>query len=232
MCGAVDGGIIAGMWGFEAGQSGVGDIFGWWVDSTGRTHEELSELAGRQHVGEHGLVALDWESGNRSVLVDGGLSGVIVGLTLATKPEDVYRAIVEATAFGTRKIVNTFEESGVPVREFIAGGGLVKNQFVMQIYADVLNRPISVVDTGQAPALGSAIHAATAAGEYSDVPAAAAVMGKVRRGVFAPDADRARRYDPLYAEYDQLHDYFGRGTNDVLHRLRAIRNTAHEGDHS
>jgi L-ribulokinase len=230
MCGAVNGGIIAGMWGFEAGQSGVGDIFGWWVDTTGHTHAELSELAARQQVGEHGLVALDWESGNRSVLVDGGLSGVIVGLTLATKPEDVYRAIVEATAFGTRKIVETFESSGVPVREFIAGGGLIKNQFVMQIYADILDRPISVVDTDQAPALGSAIHAATAAGAYPDVPAAAAVMGKIKRAAFTPDTDRARRYDPLYAEYEQLHDYFGRGTNDVLHRLRTIRNTAHEGD--
>jgi L-ribulokinase len=230
MCGAVNGGIIAGMWGFEAGQSGVGDIFGWWVERTGRGHGELSELAARQQVGEHGLIALDWESGNRSVLVDGGLSGVIVGLTLATTPEDVYRAIIEATAFGTRKIVETFESSGVPVHEFIAGGGLIKNQFVMQIYADVLDRPISVVDTDQAPALGSAIHAATAAGEYGDVPAAAAVMGKVKRAVFTPDDDRARRYDPLYAEYEQLHDYFGRGTNDVLHRLRAIRNSTHEGD--
>jgi L-ribulokinase len=238
MCGAVDGGILDGTWGFEAGQSGVGDIFAWWVASSGRSHEELSELAARQVVGEHGLIALDWESGNRSILVDHELSGVIVGLTLATRPEDIYRALVEATAYGTRKIVETFGQSGVPVQDFIAGGGLVKNEFVMQIYADVLNRPISVVDTDQAPALGSAIHAAVAAGQYPDVPAAAAVMGRVRRDVFVPDADAARRYDALYAEYERLHDYFGKGGNDVLHRLRAIRNaatiereaTAQEGD--
>jgi L-ribulokinase len=239
MCGAVDGGIIDGYWGFEAGQSGVGDIFAWLADdivgaetadsarAAGQTvHEYLSDLAEGQRVGAHGLVALDWLNGNRSVLVDHELSGVIVGLTLATRPADIYRALVEATAFGTRKIVESFEASGVAVDEFIAAGGLIKSKFVMQIYADVLNRPISLIDTDQGPALGSAIHAAVAAGAYADVPAAAAVMGKLRSAAYLPDPAAAATYDVLYGEYLRLHDYFGRGENDVLHRLRTLRNEA------
>jgi L-ribulokinase len=161
------------------------------------------------------------------VLVDHELSGVIVGLTIATKPEEVYRALLEATAFGTRTIVDAFEGSGVPVRELVAAGGLLKNRFLMQMYADVTGRPLSVIDSEQGPALGSAIHAAVAAGAYPDVPAAAAAMGRVQRRVYEPDDERAKAYDALYEEYRQLHDYFGRGTNDVLHRLRKIRNEAH-----
>ncbi|MEP6561323.1 MAG: ribulokinase [Nakamurella sp.] len=237
MCGVVDGGIIDGLWGFEAGQSGVGDIFGWWVDTIlapqvtsaaqqagQNTHEHLSELAADQRVGQHGLVALDWQSGNRSVLVDQQLSGVIIGLTLATRPEDVYRALVEATAYGTRLIIDTFDTAGVVVEDFIAAGGLMENHFVMQIYADVLNRPISLIDTPQGPALGSAIHASVAAGAHADVHAAATAMGKVRRDVFVPRPEEAADYDALYGEYVLLHDYFGRGQNEVLHRLRALRN--------
>jgi L-ribulokinase len=237
MCGVVDGGIVDGYFGYEAGQNGVGDIFAWFADgivgqqtseqarAAGQNmHEYLSALAAQQQVGEHGLIALDWMNGNRSVLVDAGLSGVVVGLTLATKPEDIYRALVEATAYGTRVIVESFEASGIPVAEFIAAGGLIKNEFVMQIYADVLARPISVIATEQGPALGSAIHAAVAAGAYPDVAAAAAVMGKKRENAFLPDLTACKDYDQLYAEYVGLHDYFGRGDNDVLHRLREIRN--------
>ncbi|MGI5241286.1 ribulokinase [Dactylosporangium sp. CA-139066] len=226
MCGVVQDGIIPGLWGFEAGQSGVGDIFGWYVEtllSGGRSHEELTELAAAQKPGAHGLVALDWHNGNRSVLVDHGLSGVIVGQTLATRPEDVYRALVEATAFGTRTIVDALESSGVPVVEFIAAGGLLRNRFLMQVYADVLRRPISVIGSEQGPALGSAMHAAVAAGAYPDIRAAAEAMGKVERNVYVPDPAAADVYDRLYAEYSALHDYFGRGANDVLHRLRALR---------
>ena len=151
MCGVVDGGIVPGLWAYEAGQSGVGDIFGWFVDhavpaavqheaaQAGRSvHEHLSSLAAAQPVGAHGLVALDWQSGNRSVLVDHDLSGLLVGLTLHTRPEDIYRALVEATAFGTRVIVDAFESAGVPVRDFIVAGGLLKSSFVMQVYADFL----------------------------------------------------------------------------------------------
>jgi L-ribulokinase len=237
MCGVVDGGIIDGFFGYEAGQSGVGDIYAWLADdivgakvgsSAGaagqNVHEYLSALASNQEVGQHGLLALDWVNGNRSVLVDAELSGVIVGLTMATAPEDIYRALVEATAFGTRLILASFEGAGVAISEFITAGGLIKNDFVMQVYADVLARPISVIDTDQGPALGSAIHAAVAAGEYPDVPTAAAVMGKKRTHVFLPNPAVTGTYDLLYAEYVRLHDYFGRGENDVLHRLRAIRN--------
>ncbi len=239
MCGVVDGGIVPGLWGYEAGQSGVGDIFGWFVDTSvpghyrdeaeraGRTvHEHLTELAARQRVGEHGLLALDWHSGNRSVLVDHELSGLVVGLTLQTRPEDVYRALIEATAFGTRTILEAFEASGVPVTEFVVAGGLVKNAFLMQVYADVLRRPLSVIASQQGPALGSAMHAAVAAGAYADIHAAAAAMGRVHRAVYAPDRDRADAYDRLFAEYRLLHDHFGRGGNDVMHRLRALRREA------
>ena len=239
MCGVVDGGIVAGLWGYEAGQSGVGDIFGWFVDTSVPpsyheraaergidVHALLSELAAEQAVGEHGLVALDWHSGNRSVLVDHELSGVVVGQTLATRPEHTYRALLEATAFGTRTIIEAFEAAGVAVRELVVAGGLLKNPLLMQIYADVCDRPLSTIVSEQGPALGSAIHAAVAAGHHADVRAAAAAMGGVHRGAYRPDADRARAYDALYAEYVGLHDHFGRGGNDVLHRLHAIRTGA------
>jgi L-ribulokinase len=233
MCGAVLGGITPGLWGFEAGQSGVGDIFGWFVDhfvgpeyheAAAREgislHEHLSRLASEQEIGEHGLVALDWQSGNRSVLVDHDLSGVIVGMTLGTRPPDVYRALVEATAFGARKIVETFEAAGVPVQDFVVAGGLLKNPFVMQIYADVLRRPLHLIGSDQGPALGSAIHAAVAAGAYDDVRAADDAMGRLERDAYAPDAAASDRYDELYALYERLHDHFGRSDDDLMHRLR------------
>ncbi|MEU0673794.1 ribulokinase [Streptomyces sp. NPDC006172] len=236
MCGVVDGGILPGLWGYEAGQSGVGDIFGWFVRTgfpasyaeeaaaLGRdAHEHLTALAAGQAVGEHGLIALDWQSGNRSVLVDHDLSGVLVGLTLSTRPEDVYRALLEATAFGTRTIIEAFESSGVPVRELIIAGGLTKNALLMQIYADVTRLPLGVIDSAQGPALGSAMHAAVAAGAYPDIRAAAQAMGKARPAVYQPDPERAAAYDRLYAEYRLLHDYFGRGANEVMHRLRRMR---------
>jgi len=228
MCGVVDGGIVAGQWGYEAGQSGVGDIFAWFTEQSTpgyirdeaaargiSVHDLLTEQAAAQPVGAHGLIALDWHSGNRSILVDHHLSGVVAGLTLATQPHEVYRALMEATAFGTRVIIEAFENSGVPVHEFIVAGGLVKNTFLMQLYADVIKRPLSLIGSAQGPALGSAIHAALA-------------MGKIERAAYTPDPERAAAYDALYAEYLRLHDYFGRGANEVLHRLREIRITALE----
>jgi L-ribulokinase len=236
MCGVVDGGIIPGAWGYEAGQTGVGDIFAWFVDSAvpPRYHDEarergldvhgyLSELAGEQEVGQHGLIALDWNNGNRSVLVDHDLSGLILGLTLSTRAEDVYRALIEATAFGTRKIIETFEASGLPVRELFVAGGLLRNPVIMQIYADVTRHALHLIDSDQGPALGSAMHAAVAAGAYPDIHAASAAMGKVRRDVYAPDESRAGAYDALYEHYSRLHDHFGRGGDDVMHALRHIR---------
>ncbi|MDT0182875.1 ribulokinase [Microbacterium sp. ARD31] len=238
MCGVVDGGIVEGLWGYEAGQSGVGDIFGWFVEhgvpayvaeaaarNGESVHEHLTRLASAQEVGEHGLVVLDWHSGNRSVLVDHELSGLVVGQTLATRAEDVYRALLEATAFGTRVIVETFRDSGVPVEEFIVAGGLARNALLMQVYADVTRLPLSIIDSEQGPALGSAIHAAVAAGAYDDVPAAAKQMGKVRRHVYLPDDARAAAYDALFEQYLALHDHFGRATT-TMRRLKAIRRDA------
>jgi L-ribulokinase len=239
MCGVVDGGIVAGLYGYEAGQSGVGDIFAWYVKNqvparyveeaaaAGKSvHQHLTDLAADQPVGGHGLVALDWHSGNRSVLVDHELSGLVVGTTLTTRTEEVYRALLEATAFGTRKIVETFNASGVPVTEFIVAGGLLKNAFLMQAYSDILRLPISVITSEQGPALGSAIHAAVAAGAYPDVRVAGDAMGKVERGRYQPSEERALAYDRLYEEYSTLHDHFGRGANDVMKRLKSLKREA------
>jgi L-ribulokinase len=239
MCGVVDGGIVPGLWGYEAGQTGVGDIFAWFVETSvpagyatsaaqrGQgVHEYLSDLAAGQPVGGHGLVALDWHNGNRSVLVDHDLSGLVVGASLSTRPEDVYRALIEATAFGTRIIIEGFEKSGVPVAELVTAGGLTKNPLLMQIYSDVTRLPLGVIGSEQGPAVGSAIHAAVAAGAYPDIHVAARAMGRVTRGVFTPDEQRARAYDALFPEYTALHDYFGRGGNEVMHRLRRIRKEA------
>jgi L-ribulokinase len=236
MCGAVDGGIVAGRWGYEAGQSGVGDIFAWFADhavppaylseAAGRgmsVHEVLSEHAAAQPAGAHGLIALDWLSGNRSVLVDHYLSGVFAGLTLATRAPDMYRALLEATAFGTRVIIESFGAAGVPVTEFVVAGGLVRNEFLMQLYADITRLPISLIASEQGSALGSAIHAAVAAGAYPGVPAAARAMGAKADAVYLPDPASAAVYDELYALYVQLHDYFGREAAGVMHSLRGLR---------
>ncbi len=240
MCGVVDGGILEGLYGYEAGQSGVGDIFAWYVKNQvpGRyfedaksagtsVHQHLTNLAFEEEIGAHGLVALDWHGGNRSVLVDTNLSGIFVGQTLATRAEQGYRALLEATAFGTRTIVETFNASGVPVTEFVVAGGLLKNPQLMQMYADVLNLPLSTIASEQGPALGSAIHAAVAAGLYPSVGQAGEAMGKVTRAAYVPRPHAVAKYDRLYAEYQVLHDYFGRGANDVMKRLKAMRKEAH-----
>jgi L-ribulokinase len=243
MCGVVKDGITSGYWGYEAGQSAVGDIFGWFVEqgvprryhdraaAQGiSVHQLLSEESAEQPVGAHGLVALDWMGGNRSTLVDHTLSGVIVGLTLATRPPEIYRALLESTAYGTREIIENFERSGVPVTDLVVAGGLLKNPVLMQIYADVCRRPLSVLESDQGPALGSAIHAAVAAGVHRDVAAASEAMGRLRREAYSPDPTRAAMYDELFAEYTKLYDYFGRGTNEVMHRLHAIRSRVRGGE--
>ncbi len=238
MCGVVDGGIIPGMYGYEAGQSGVGDIFAWFVDhavppeyhqaaeAAGMDlHQYLESEAAKQQPGEHGLLALDWWNGNRSVLVDVDLSGLLIGATLATRAPDIYRALIESTAYGTRVIIEAFDNNGVPITELVAAGGLPeKNQLLMQIYADVTGREFRVIGSTQGPALGSAMHAAVAAGVYTDIQAAAEKMGKLKDEVFSPIPENQAIYDKLFAEYVLLHDYFGRGENDVMKRLRKIRN--------
>lgn len=239
MCGVVDGGIVEGLYGYEAGQSGVGDIFAWYVTNQVPTryhdeavaaglsvHQHLTNLSEEQPVGGHGLVALDWHSGNRSVLVDHELSGLVLGATLTTSAPEIYRALLEATAFGTRTIVEAFNASGVPVTEFIVAGGLLKNAVLMQIYSDVLRLPISTIASDQGPALGSAIHAAVAAGAYADVREAGAKMGKINKNVYLPNEQSAVSYDRLFSEYTRLHDYFGRGDNEVMHRLKALKREA------
>ncbi len=239
MCGVVDGGIMSGLYGYEAGQSGVGDIFAWYVKNQvpGRyfddaaaagksVHQHLTDLAFEEPVGAHGLIALDWHNGNRSVLVDTMLSGIIIGQTLATRAEQGYRALLEATAFGTRTIVEMFNASGVPVTEFVVAGGLLKNTHLMQMYSDVLRLPLSTIASEQGPALGSAIHAAAAAGAYATVAEAGEAMGRVERGKYQPNSDAADAYDALFAEYSLVHDYFGRGANDVMKRLKAMRKEA------
>lgn len=237
MCGVVDGGIIPGLYGYEAGQSGVGDIFAWFVNhavpqeyrdaakAAGMDlHAYLEHEASQQQPGEHGLLALDWNNGNRSTLVDANLSGLIVGLTLATRAPDIYRALIEATAYGTRIIIEAFEERGVAIRELVAAGGLPeKNALLRQIYADVTGRPLRLSGSPQAPALGSAMHAAVAAGVYPDIRAAAAVMGKHKDEIVQPIPANVAAYEPLYQDYRTLYDYFGRGANPVMKRLKARR---------
>jgi L-ribulokinase len=189
----------------------------------------LEQEAAKQAVGEHGLIALDWWNGNRSTLVDANVSGLLVGATLATRAPDIYRALIESTAYGTREIIEAFEQNGVPVRELVAAGGLPeKNALLCQIYADVTGRPLKLAGSAQAPALGSAIYAALAAGVYPNIQEAAAKMGKLKDKVVMPIPANQKTYDALYAEYKTLYDYFGRreGQNHMMKRLKQIRNEA------
>ena len=239
MFGVVNGGVVDGQWGYEVGQTAVGDIFAWFVDNCVpeayaqearerdvSVHVVLTDKAARLKVGQSGIIALDWHNGNRSVLMDPNLSGMMMGQTLRTRPEEQYRALLEATAFGVRRIRDSFIDSGIEVVEYIAAGGLIENAFLMQIYADVLDMPISVATTGQAGALGSAIFAAVAAGAHDSTADAAAAMGAKHDAAYAPDPAQAKAYDALYAEYLELHDYFGRGANEVMHRLRQMARKA------
>lgn len=241
MCGYVADGIIPGYFGYEAGQSCVGDHFAWFVENCVpaeyereaesqdmSVHELLESKAAQQVPGEHGLLALDWWNGNRSVLVDVDLSGLLIGQTLATKPEDIYRALIEATAFGTRMIIETFEENDVAVDEIVATGGLPeRNKLLMQIYADVTGREVKIAASPQTPALGAAmwgsVAAGKAAGGYDTIEEASAVMAGLRAERYSPIPEHAAVYDKLYEEYVILHDYFGRGANDVMKRLKQIR---------
>jgi L-ribulokinase len=244
MCGVVEDGVLPGLFGYEAGQSCVGDHFAWFVENcVPAPYEEeaknkginifklLNEKATCLKIGESGLIALDWWNGNRSILVDVDLTGVIVGLTLLTKPEEIYRALIEATAFGTRTIIETFRENGVPINELYAAGGIAeKDAFTMQIYADVTNMEIKISGSAQAPALGSAIFGAVAAGSknggYDTVAEASNVMGKLKDFTYKPISENVKMYDKLFAEYKLLHDYFGKGANDCMKRLKAIRKEA------
>ncbi|MCE2471603.1 MAG: ribulokinase [Anaerolineae bacterium] len=240
MCGVVMGGVIPGLFGYEAGQSAVGDIFAWFVDhgvppeyhqaaaSAGLgLHEYLEREAAKQQAGQHGLIALDWWNGNRSTLVDVDLTGMMLGMNLATRAPDIYRALIESTAYGTREIIDAFDAQGIAVNELVAAGGLPeKNALLCQIFADVTGRPFKLSGSAQAPALGAAMHAAVAADIYSDIQAAAEKMGKLKDGVVRPIPGNQAVYDKLFQEYKTLYDYFGRGANDVMKRLKAIKHEA------
>ncbi|WP_127575723.1 ribulokinase [Paenibacillus barengoltzii] len=244
MCGVVEDGIIPGFYGYEAGQSAVGDIFEWYVEEALpayvkeaaekeglNVHQWLEREAAAYKPGQTGLLALDWWNGNRSVLVDTDLTGMILGMTLLTKPQEIYRALLEATAFGTRKIIDAFVRNGVQVDALYACGGLPqKNRLLMQIYADVTNREIFVADSKQTPALGAAMFAAVAAGAeaggYDSILDAAQNMARVKEETFKPIPAHVEVYEKLYQEYSQLHDYFGRGANDVMKLLKRIKQSA------
>ena len=241
MCGYVEDGIISGFFGYEAGQSCVGDHFAWFVENCVPAayeqearergldiHQLLEEKAAQLNPGESGLLALDWWNGNRSVLVDADLTGLLIGATLATKPEEIYRALIEATAYGSRIIIESFQNNGVPIHELVACGGLPeKNKLLMQIYADVTGLPIKVSASNQTSALGSAMFGAVAAGKglggYDSIYEAAKVMAHLKDEMYVPNPKNQEVYEKLYAEYVILHDYFGRGANDVMKRLKAIK---------
>ena len=244
MCGYVEDGVIPGFFGYEAGQSCVGDHFSWFVEHAVPAgyevearargldiHGLLQEKAARLRPGESGLLALDWWNGNRSVLVDAELGGLLIGATLATTPEEIYRTLVEATAFGTRVIIETFEEHGVPIREIVACGGLAeKSPLIMQIYADVTGRPFKLSASEQTPALGAAMFGAVAAGAdaggHRTIEDAARAMARLKDRGYEPIPGNVAVYDQLYREYLRLHDYFGRGGNDVMKTLRRLRGQA------
>lgn len=239
LCGIVPESVLPGYFGLEAGQSAVGDIFNWFVNQVqpggaeAGTHEALTTKAAKLQPGQSGLLSLDWHNGNRTVLVDQRLTGMVLGLTLHTTPAELYRALIEATAFGARMIIERFEEYGVPVKRVVNCGGIAaRNALVMQIYADVLNRPMAITKSLQTCALGSAIAAAVVAGKdrggYADFGSAIAAMGGIQPRVYTPEARHAAIYERLFGLYRQAHDAFGiaghnAGLSNVMKDLLAIR---------
>jgi L-ribulokinase len=241
MTGVVEDGILPGLYAYEAGQAAVGDIFGWFVQhavpasdhaeaqAQGLTiHALLEQRAAGQRPGAHGLLALDWWNGNRSTLGDADLSGLIVGMTLATRAEDIYRALIEATAFGTRVILEAFLQRGLEITGVVAGGGLTKNALMMQIYADVLNREVAVAGATQASALGAAMLGAVAAGGegggYDTLSEAAAHMAPPPVMTYVPHEMHRETYDRLYGMYVELYEQFGRtNLRGIMKALRHRR---------
>lgn len=241
ICGYVEDGIIPGLYGYEAGQSAVGDIFAWFVNNNVpenymeeakkqgmNIHQYLTEKAEKLQPGDSGLLALDWLNGNRTVLVDTDLTGLILGLNLNTKPEEIYRALVESTAYGHKKIVDTFNEYGIEINELYACGGLAqKNRMLIQIYSDVTGLPIRISSSEQTPALGSAMFGAVVAGKekggFDTIQEAAKVIPKLREEIITPIKENVEIYSKIYAHYSRLHDYFGRGENNVMKDLKKMR---------
>ncbi len=214
ICGIVKGSILPGFYGIEAGQSAVGDIFKWWVEVVCRgdtaLHSVLVREVAKQKPGQSGLLALDWNNGNRTILVDQELTGLLVGQTLYSTPAEIYRALIEATAFGARAILERIKEYGVPVKRIVCAGGIAeKNPLLMQIYADITGCTMQVSGSSQACALGSAISAAVLAGAHRDFPSAQKAMTSVAAKSYRPNSAAGKTYDRLYALYRQVHDAFG-----------------------
>lgn len=239
--GVVKDGIIPGYFAYESGQSCVGDYFAWFVKNCVPAeykkeaetrgidiHQLLTEKASGFKTGQSGLLALDWYNGVRSPLMDFNLNGLILGMNLLTKPEEIYRAFLEATAYGTRMILECFEQAGIAVDRIVLSGGIPrKNQLLVQIYADVCNREIQICESSNASAMGAAILGTAAAPEsvtgYKDAREAVEQLGRIGEQVYRPDPESAAVYDALYKEYKTLQEYFGKGGNDVMKRLNALR---------
>jgi L-ribulokinase len=214
ICGIVKGAILPGFFGIEAGQSAVGDIFKWWIESVcegdAALYASMAKEAATLQPGGSGLLALDWNNGNRTVLFDPMLSGLLLGTTLHTTKAEIYRALIEATAFGARTIIERIESYGVPVKRIVCAGGIAeKNPLLMQIYADVTGRTMLVAGSSQACALGSAVSAAVLAGVFKDFPAAQKAMTSLKDIEYKPRAAARKTYDRLFALYQNLHDAFG-----------------------
>jgi len=238
ICGAVEDGMVPGFWGYEAGQYAVGDLFAWFFkqgvpESIFREARkvkipftaELERRAAALQPGASGLLALDWWNGNRSLLIDADLTGLVLGVSLATRPEEIYRALIEATAFGTRLIIEAFENAGLASNTLVACGGLPeKNKLLMQIYADITGREIKLAKQLQTcSALGAAMFGAVAAGAYASIFEAAEHMAHLQNLTYRSRPEHHEIYNQLYEEYKTLHDYFGRGSNDVMKRLKGLR---------
>jgi L-ribulokinase len=236
ICGIVKGAILPGYYGIEAGQSAVGDIFKWWVEvvcqGDGALHKQLAAEVAKQKPGQGGLLALDWNNGNRTILVDQRLSGLLLGTTLHTTRGEIYRALIEATAFGARAIIERIREYGVPIERVVCAGGIArKDPMLMQIYADVTGCTMQVASSSQACALGSAVSAAVLAGAHPDFATAQRKMTSIEKKQYRPIAANQKTYDQLYALYRQVHDSFG-GLNKsadlsrVMKDLLAIKDSA------
>ncbi len=232
ICGRVTDGVIPGYVAYEAGQAGVGDSFAWFMQNcvpesytraaiaAGQSiYAYLDQKAATLQVGRNRIMVLDWWNGNRTPYVDAALSGTIVGLTLQTRPEDIWRGLIESTAYGTKAIVELYEKYGIQIHEIVAAGGIAqKNPLLMQIYADVLGKPISVSGSNQAGAKGSAIFAAAAGGKFADITAAANTLADGTCATYAPNAESTQKYQALYAEYKRLSTYFAQ-ENQIMHKL-------------
>jgi L-ribulokinase len=230
ICGSVPDSIIPGFIGMEAGQSAVGDIFYWFINKflasrEGSLHNKYASLASEMKPGQSGLLALDWHNGNRNVLVDPKLTGLILGFTLNTKPEEVYRALIEATGFGARVIIERMKEYGVEIKEIVATGGIPdKNPLLMQVYADITEMPLKIAASGQTCAVGAAVFGAIAAGKkkggFEDVAEARRKICRFKKVVYRPDKKNRGVYDRIYRLYKEVHDAFGvRTANKNLYHI-------------